>query len=692
MSKEIYTDVPPLSDVMKPRDTALFSLGGAGVGFVIVAISVWALFSLPTILWSGLFPLDVGGTFLIGEHFRHYVHWILSPYNAAGRYFPFYWLFYTAQYSIFGLHVGSYFFVQSLVFLAAALLTCQIIYRLSGRRTYAAILLPLIYVSSPVAENLNTIGKAEPLSYLFLLLIMGVFARRYLSNATLKMRDGVVIVAVFALAIWTKETSSVLLGFALTGATLSLIAWKFAKLDFARSAAKMYSALAGCLLLGFACAKIPYAIFTKTNTVTLYTTYDVTIKLIKENLVFYVTQQPDVLFFGVLALLLPLLTLWEMYSRRESRTEEAVRGLIFVLSVCAMSWAYYLALLIWRWAMPYYMLIPAILFKFCVTYWIYASSQRLRRSGILRYSLYSSTVLFALVGALCTFYVTTSQIQYSRIYTSAITKYKQIAAGKQNLVIESYPFYAEQIVNTANLLSLANPITDRVKGIADLLDPGVLNAELIKVIGVTPAQIEENKQNLPKKGDYLLVFTGSKLATWFLRGVTPYYSQDSLLKQQKMYPMHLVSEQSMSNPAVFIHTWTHRPKSATTWLGYKLYQVDGIEPRYFWQGRYPDGWLGRSGSLRINPEFDQPVIVHISAPSFTLPNRVTITKNGQPFQVVDLTDANEKTIPLRASGRSTDVFDFAIERTAIPKMLGFADDKRELGIRISLDIDGLPNT
>ncbi|MGF6611006.1 hypothetical protein OKW45_005928 [Paraburkholderia sp. WSM4175] len=692
MNKVTSTAVRPLNDAPKQKDSPLLGLSGAGAKVLAASVLVWALFSMPTILWSQLFPLDMGGIFLIGEHFRSWVHWILSPYNGAGRYFPFYWLYHSAEYEIFGSHVGPYFFVQSLVFLAATLLSCQIIYRLTKRHTYAAILLPLVYVSSPVAENLNTIGKAEPLSYLFLVAIIALFARRYLSNAALNIRDGIGIAVIFTLAIWTKETSVALLGFALTGVALSLGAWRFAKIDWALTSAKRFGALVVWLLFGLAWAKIPYALFAKTNASTNYTAYTITLKLIKENIAFYATQQPDVMFFGLLALLLPFFALKEMITRREARTDDAVRGLIFVFSVCAMSWAYYLALLVWRWAMPYYMLIPAVMFKCCVVYWLYLLAWRLRRKPVLRYSLYSLIALFALAGALCTYYVTISQIEYSRIYTSAIEEYKQIATEKQNLVIESYPFYAEQIINTPNLLSPANPWSGRVKGIADLLDPAALNPELMAILDVTPAQIEQNKKSLPRKGDYLLVFTGSKLATWFLRGVTPYYRPESLLKSEKMYPMHLVSEQTTSSPAIFIHTWTHRPKSATTWLGYKLYQIDGNEPRYLWNGRYPDGWMGARGTLHINPEFSQPVIVRVSAPPFTLPNRVTITKNGRPFQVIELTDTNERAVQLRPSSSGTDVFDFTIERTSTPHMLGLSDDKRELGIRISLDIDGLPGS
>lgn len=127
-----------------------------------------------------------------------------------------------------------------------------------------------------------------------------------------------------------------------------------------------------------------------------------------------------------------------------------------------------------------------------------------------------------------------------------------------------------------------------------------------------------------KNGDYLLAFTGNKLATWFHRGVTPYFSKDSLLKTQNAYDMQLVAKDEIKSPALYINTWNYRPEIRQTSLGYKLYRVLEDEPKFLWSGRYPDGWMGTTASLLVNENFKGPVAIRISAPYFAMPNKMVL--------------------------------------------------------------------
>ena len=449
--------------------------------------------------------------------------------------------------------------------------------------------------------------------------------------------------------------------------------------------AREYATLLGYLTAGAACTKIPYIIFKEKISSASYTEYQITAKLVKENIYFYITQQPDVLFFGLLSLGLLAWAFRDLFISRRSVEERTVRGLVMATSICAMAWAYYLALMIWRWPMGYYMLIPAVLFKFSAVYGVFIFKKQSLGSALVIKTAYTAAIVFGIYGALSTYYIAFSQIAYSRIYTEAILKYKSIQKADQKLIIESYPFYAEQIGGTANLLSLDDPYTSRVKGIADLLDPSAINPELLQILNVSKADLDNNIHSLPKKNDYLLVFTGDKLATWFLRGVTPYFTTDSLLKRQKEYDMELVDEDSISNPALFINTWTNRPNARQTYVGYKLYRVLENEPKFLWTGRYPDGWIGTHASLKVNRAYARPVIIRVSAPPFTLPNKVVITRDGKPLQVVELTDTNEKSVELRGAAADMDVFGFSVQRAVSPKTLKINDDKRELGVRITLE-------
>src|ERR1700730_6523426 len=103
-----------------------------------LALTLWAVFSLPSILFSQWFPLDLGGIFMIGENFQYWLSWIISPYNSSGRYFPFYWIYNSFQFYLFGTNVSSYYFVQSIVFFVAALLTSATLHKITGAGRSAA--------------------------------------------------------------------------------------------------------------------------------------------------------------------------------------------------------------------------------------------------------------------------------------------------------------------------------------------------------------------------------------------------------------------------------------------------------------------------------------------------------------------------------------------------------------------------
>jgi len=357
------------------------------------------------------------------------------------------------------------------------------------------------------------------------------------------------------------------------------------------------------------------------------------------------------------------------------------------VSLCAMAWAYYLALLIWRWPMAYYMLLPAIIFKLCAMYGIYISFEYVVLKRVFRYFANCVMAFATLYAAFYIYYITSSQIAYSRIYTDAMIKsdhYVHQDGKKHALVFESYPFYAEQ--TALQLHTVTGWHEEDAKGIADVLDPEVTSdKELLKMLHVQQDQIDLNVNNLPKHGDYLLVITGSKLATWFLRGVTPYYSKDSILKTQGAYDMELVAEHRIETPALYFHIWTHQLVGEETYIGYKLYRVLEDEPKFLWRGRFPDGWIGRKASLQVNSTYHRSVIIKLSAPNFALPNKVIINKNDHPFKVLELTDTDEKVLKLSDDAQEPSLYEFEVQNAIIPENINLNNDTRELGLRITLD-------
>jgi len=651
--------------------------------YVVLSL-LWLLLTVPTVLYSQWFPFDMPFLFIMGEHVQDWLPWILSPYNGSGRYFPMYWFYHCAQYLVFGPVVWPYFIVLSTIYLAGSVLICRTIWRLTGSVRIAALLFVSLYFNSPTAENLTTIGKGEPLAFFLIACVIALF-RKYAVCGGMTRGSMAISAICFVAAIWIKETSLVLAGFAATGTVLCFVLGKADSRFRKTTPIRPYLDLLAVLSAGWLVSKLPYAIFPKTSNLTSYTDYEITGKLLKDNLFFYVTQLPDVLLFGLLAIILIGLAARSHWHKRGNLVKDGTPAmLVFASSLCAMAWAYWLAMLLWRWPMTYYMLLPSITFKLCAFYGLYivALDQLARPWQVI---LIKAGMAVAVAwSAIAFYYIGTSQIAYSRIYTDALKQYEKLSGSNERLILESYPFYSEMIGGTEMLLSYQLSSTLLVGGIGDLLDPAVLKPEMLDLLRVTPEQLEANYNNLPRKGQYLLVFTGDKLATWFLRGVTPYFSEDSLLKMENVYDMELVAQKSIETSAVYLHEWTNRLDFGSTYVGYKLYRVLTDKPRFLWRGRYPDGWVGFKSSLKVDSTYDAPVTLRISVPPFALPNHVRIIKDGVLLKELEFNDPNEVTVDIGPAPANSTQLAFEVERAVAPKDIHMNKDDRKLGARIAL--------
>ncbi|WP_394789269.1 hypothetical protein [Rhodoferax sp.] len=650
---------------------------------------LWLLFTLPTVLLSQWFPLDIPALFNMGDHLHEWLPWILSPHNGSGRYFPIYWLYHCVQYLAFGANVGPYFVVLSVVYLVGTILICRIMWRMTGSVRIAGLLFVALYLNSPTAENLTTIGKGEPLAFCLLAFVITVFRGDVIRGGM--TRGSMALSALlFVTAIWIKETSLVLIGFSASGMVLCFVLGRVNSRYLKITPVRPYVGLSVGLSAGWLISKLPYVIAPKMNSLASYTDYRITVKMVTDNLLFYIQQQPDVLFFGLIALVLlatAFRSQWRQHGDVGAVSTPAM--LVFALSLCAMGWAYWLAMLFWRWPMSYYMLLPSIIFKLGAFYGLYL----LAHHGPARFWLVTiiKVMMTSVIAcsAFAVYYIGASQIAYSRVYTDALVEYQKISGGKVPLVIESYPFYSEQVGGTEGLLkNQLGGFTSRLTGIAEVLDPAVATPEMLDLLQVTPSQMEANVNNMPRKGEYLLVFTGNKLATWFLRGVTPYYSEDSMLKLEHVYDMELVAEKSIQLPAVFLHEWTKKLDFGLSYVGFKLYRVLTDKPRFLWRGRYPDGWVGFKSSLKIDRTFGKPVMLKLSAPDFTLPNRVSITKDGVLLKVLEFNDPNQVTVDLGPPPADSTQLSFEVERAIAPKDIRLNKDSRKLGLLITL-VDNL---
>jgi hypothetical protein len=414
-----------------------------------------------------------------------------------------------------------------------------------------------------------------------------------------------------------------------------------------------------------------------------YTSFKITPTIIADNILFYLTQQPDVIGFGFIAVLLMWIEIRSLLAAPNKVTKEHASAVIFVLGLLAMAWAYVALFLIWRWPMGYYLFLPSIIFRFAAGYGMYSVvSSQIVSKAVRRTASMLMAILLS-YGVVYLWYVGSSQVEYSKIYTEALAKYLSVSQSADSLIFEAYPFYAEQVGNTIALFHAVFHQERRVYGIADLIDPAVVTREMRELRSVSDADLRRNEKNWPKKDDYVIAITGDKLATWQVRGVAPWYSEGSDLEKDGSYDMRMIAEGRQYAPELFVNIWTHRLTMKRTYVGYQLYKVIS-GPRFTWFGKYPDGWLGRRAELTLYPSAVGHARVYLATSKYNPRNRVSVFKDEKAFNSVPLVEGKEEMVDLVCDDHPT-TFRFEIERIFVPKMLRLNKDTRELGVRVRLE-------
>jgi hypothetical protein len=651
---------------------------------------LWIILVLPSVFLNELFTLDVGGVFNLAAHFHERLNWILSPYTGSGRYFPLYWLYNTALCSLFGFDIRGHFFALAVIFLLSALLTGVLFTNLVRDIRIALLFSLALFISSPNVESLYAFGKAEPAVYLLVSLILLLFHRGVTNPKALSPPACVAVAIAFTCSLFFKETSIALFAVPVAG-ILGTFVLNHSKCPTHRNTSpfRSYAPMLLCLGFGFALSKLPYLLFAFAKAAghapASYTAFSLTPKLIADNVVFYFTQQPDVTILGIVATFFVALIIRNALSSASKLDDKATADLIFVTSLLVMAWAYLSVFLFWRWSMAYYLYLPAFIFRIVAGYGVYTI---FRLDLCARRVRIGSCVVICLVffhAAVYLWYAAASQVTYSELYSDALRQYVKLSHDGDSLVFESYPFYSEQVVNTAQLLDDVFHETRRLYGIADLVDPAVVTPEMRQLLSISDEALANNEKNFPRKDDYVIDITGNELATWQVRGVAPYYREGSFLLKDGSYDMEMVAGRRAYFPSAYINLWNSHLGFAQTYVGYEIYRVVR-GPRFTWLGRYPDGWMGRRARLTLFPEYVDHALVHISTSRYNPINSVSVFENDVLIDKMALSEGKEHTFKLRpVSTDAPTVFRFDVARTFVPQKLHLNKDKRELGAFVRLE-------
>ena len=174
-------------------------------------VAVAGLVMLPRLTSPQFGLLDDGLTLHTGREVIGRWSTVLHLIPETGRFFPAYWLVYSAIFGIVGARPLG-FFAVNVVLLAGLLAVLVRVVRWSGGTTWSAAVAVLLFAScGPAIESFYTLSKAEPLQLSWIVVSLLATAAGALAASSAR-RAGLIVLAAGALLLAhaTKETSLVL--------------------------------------------------------------------------------------------------------------------------------------------------------------------------------------------------------------------------------------------------------------------------------------------------------------------------------------------------------------------------------------------------------------------------------------------------------------------------------------------------
>lgn len=632
--------------------------------FPSVFFPYWAYLDDPGIIWRGSLAFEFPYNYLPNEY--------------TGRFCPAYWLYYALIYPFSGFNLAGYYLVQSLVFLGIVGLLFLLGHRLAAHWGGGLAAALLFLTASPVAENAYTLGKPEPRILLLMLAAVAVFFFHLERPKTCRSWwRWTGIVALVLVSMLTKETTMVLAVFGAAGCGISIL---FRRRNPAfRSEALLWGGFFLCVLLVVAGTRGLFYLLLPENALKAYTSYPISWRLIRENFRFYIGQIPDIPILGICAT-----TAFALAVRRFSAVP--AHRIVFTGSLCATGWAYFCGMLLWRWPLGYYLLIPAGFFSatFAAAFFqLKSGGGHSRKVWILTGIILLTRVYSVPYGI----YVARAQKAMDRTFTELMVEYAERAQPGQRLLVENWPFYVEPVRKSNRLLtSIWNRKNLQVEGIRDFLDGELVTPETLRLHAY--AEAPEPFGRYPDEGDFIGRLTGNRNVSWYVRGVSPFTSRTEESDfTHAGGELALLTDRRYGWKSLFLSPRLPLPSLETFSAGFRLYQVLQ-SPFVFWEsGRWQDGWIGEEAFVRLRmAEPAAPFRVQGSVPPEGIPGKLHIYRDDQKIKTFQLNKAGDFAFPLivAATDRLGTRLRFETSRTFVPREAGTGPDDRRLGVVLDI--------
>lgn len=647
---------------------------------VLCIISIWVIFILPSCFHPNWSYLDDPTTLLMGKKLAADFH-VPKPDGTSGRYFPAYWLYYAALYRLFDYNLTGYYIAQSLMFLLTLLLAYFVVIKITQSSLSGIFAAFLVATASPVAENLYTFGKAEPKILFYLLCILSMFIvlldKKSHQHRFFRATSWFGIIGLMFVALLTKETASAFIVFAAGGFVTTYLLRKKEHFSDGGTVQQYLLLLCG-LLCSLIFARGLFFMLGSSSNSSTYTTYSITRELITNNLKFYFTQQPDVIFFGLMSIILiVMLYIWRAMPPK---------SLVIAFALFLTGLAYITGHLIWRWALGYYLLVPATLFSLSVAISLPFLKHTTKYKGVLYVSL-ALILLTRIYSLTYASYIAKAQSAQDKIFTEAINNYIHKANPGERLIVENWPFFVEPVTQSNILIKqLFEKDQFQVEGIKDILENMTIPEETLKLYSV--AKTPDKTRRWPKPNDYVLKLTGNVQSPWILRGVSPFVDENQSAFKKQGLRLEKVAGSKVNWKGLRLIPYFNLPRIQDYSTGYNLYKVRDPLPTLLWEGRWDDKWISKKGicSLRANSHNREFFFIG-HAEKYTLPTFLIVKQGNTVMKVVSIDKAGRFSFLLRLKPQKDNglaKIEFSTEKTFNPKQLGLSDDTRDLSVQLQL--------
>ena len=649
---------------------------------LLVVILMWGVFILPSSFYPYWSYLDDPTTLLKGKLLAANIE-ILRPGAISGRYFPAYWLYYALLFKFCGFSLYGYYIMQSLMFLLTMFLVYSIIIKVTKSTLSGIFAAFLVVTGSPVAENAYTFGKAEPKILFYLLctvyIFMALIDKGTYRGKVFKVMSWISITLLIFTAVLTKETAAVFIVFAFTATGIAfLFHKKYDTID--NQGVKPYLLLLISTACSIALARGLFFALTPSNASNIYTTYQINLALILNNLKFYVSQQPDVLLLG----LITAISVGVLYKQGN---QLSVKSFVFGSAMFFTGLAYILGHLIWKWALGYYFLVPSSLFSIAIVVTLCSLGRSLRSKKIMYVSI--ALILITRVYSIPYFsYIAHAQKAQDKIYTEAIKNYVQRAGPDERLLVEEWPLLVEPVIQSNILIKrIFGKEELQLEGIKDIVSNMTISQDTLKRYNFT--RVPDKSIRLPRKNDYILTFTGNRQSARRLRGVSPFVNKKGSLCKRRGMELVKVATNEVNWKGFEISPFLNKmPTKHKYSAGYILYKVKNPLPKFWWEGRWSDNWISSKAKFSFLYRNQTTVFVFTGfVTKHTVPSFLTITQDNNIIKKVLLDKAGPFSFTLEVSSpKSNSLVDIEVDaaKTFNPKILGLTNDDRNLSVQLQV--------